>query len=410
MSQKMEFIEQALARGASVSALCEQFGISRQTGHKWLRRYRQQGYLGLVEKSRRPHSMPTAKSEDVVAAVVELRRRRPSWGPDKIARVLASKFGSAAPARNTVARLLRRLGCVRKRRSQRLTWSMDARPCVQAGAPNDVWTIDFKGWWRAGNGQRCEPLTVRDAFSRFVLAVTLVSSTSARQVKRVLQRLFLEHGVPLAIQCDNGAPWVSPHARGGLTKLSVWLVSLGVRLIRSRAGCPQDNGGHERMHRDLGELQLTPAKTRAAQQRDCDRWLVDFNHVRPHDALGGKTPAEVYRPTERRPITIHVPNYPHEWCTRRVSTEGRLSFEGDQVRLGHALSRQLVGLRHETGLRWRVFFFEVDLGVIEIASINGAESLLTVSSVNPKEQSQLFTPVSTNDRSQLTTPAEAVNT
>lgn len=409
MSQKVEFIELASARGANVSALCEQFGVSRQTGYKWLRRYREQGYLGLVEKSRRPHSAPTAKSEDVVAAIVELRHRRSSWGPDKIARILASKFGSAAPARSTVARVLRRLGCIKRRRPSRLTWSMDARPNVQAKAPNDLWTIDFKGWWRAGNGQRCEPLTVRDAFSRFVLAVTLVSSTSSRHVKRVLQQLFLEHGVPLAIQCDNGPPWVSAHARGGLTRLSVWLVSLGVRLIRSRAGCPQDNGGHERMHRDLGELQLTPAKTRGAQQQECDRWTVDFNHVRPHDSLGGKTPSEVYRPEERRPITIHVPNYPHEWCTRRVSTEGRLCFEGDVVRLGHALSRRLVGLRHETGLRWRVFFFEVDLGVIEVASLNGAESLLPVSSVNPKEQSAVLTSVSSTKPDQGQNSTEVVS-
>jgi transposase InsO family protein len=133
-----------------------------------------------------------------------------------------------------------------------------------------------------------------------MLTVTLVASTSGRHVKRVLQRLFREHGMPRAIQCDNGTPWVSVHARGGLTKLSVWLLSLGVRLVRSRVGCPQDNGGHERMHRDLGELQLSQAKTRSAQQRDCDRWMVDFNHVRPHAALGDKTPAEVYRPAATR--------------------------------------------------------------------------------------------------------------
>src|SRR6185369_11566589 len=121
----------------------------------------------------------------------------------------------------------------------------------------------------------------------------------------------------LAMLCDNGSPFVCTRARGGLTKLSVWLVSLGIRLVRSRPGCPQDNGGHERMHRDLSELQHKPARSRRAQQRECDRWVVDFNHVRPHDALGGKTPAEVYKPVERRPLKVHVPNYPPEWCTRR---------------------------------------------------------------------------------------------
>jgi hypothetical protein len=229
-----------------------------------------------------------------------------------------------------------------------------------------------------------------------VLTVTLMSAISCSKVKRVLKRLFEEHGVPSAIQCDNGPPWVCMLARGGLTKLSVWLLSLGVRLIRSRVGCPQDNGGHERMHRDLGELELTPAKSRRAQQPQCDRWVVDFNHVRPHAALGGKTPAEAYRPTEKRPLAVRMPSYPPEWCTRRVTKTGVLCFHGDQVRVGKALGRQLVGLRYENGLRWRAYFFDVDLGIVEIASLEGLESAevsteastgneATVSGVNPDQ-------------------------
>src|SRR5205814_9904976 len=135
---------------------------------------------------------------------------------------------------------------------------------------------------------------------------------------RILDRLFRRHGVPRAIQCDNGVPWVSMRSRGGLTSLSVWLVSLGIRLIRSRVACPQDNGGHERMHRDLSELQLDPARTRRAQQRAADRWLIDFNEVRPHDALSGKTPAEVYRGSERRKAVPRLPTYPPGWITRHV--------------------------------------------------------------------------------------------
>jgi len=188
--------------------------------------------------------------------------------------------------------------------------------------------------------------------------------------------------MPRAIQCDNGAPWVSIQARGGLTKLSVWLVSLGIRLICSRPGCPQDNGGHERMHRDLREPQLKPARTRPAQQLECDRWMVDFNHVRPHAALGGQTPAEVYKPSARRPIAFILPNYPPEWRTRRVGCRGVICFDGDHIRLGSALSGKLVGLRYEGGLRWRAYFFEVDLGTIEIASLNGVVSTVGVSGVN----------------------------
>jgi putative transposase len=292
------------------------------------------------------------------------------------------RFGGDSPSRSTVARVLRRLGKVKRRRPMPRVWSVNGRPHVDVRGANELWTIDFKGWWNAGNGQRCEPLTVRDAHSRYVLAARLVASTTGATVKRVLVRLFREHGVPVAIQCDNGSPWVSTQARGGLTKLSAWLLSLGVRLIRSRPACPQDNGGHERMHRDMRELQLRPARTRSKQQVDCDRWLVDFNHVRPHSALGGRTPAEVYKPTERRPVAVILPSYPPEWSSRRVGSRGVIHFEGDHVRIGVALTGKLVGLRFEGGLRWRVYFFEVDLGTIEVASLNGVVSTERVSTVN----------------------------
>jgi len=382
MSLKLKFVEQACAPGANIAALCREYAISRQTGHKWVRRYHEEGPLGLVEQSRRPRSSPLTKAEDIVAAIVELRNRRPSWGPDKIARVIAARFGSEAPSRSTVARVLRRLGKVKRRRPVARFWAVNGREHVDVRAPNELWTIDFKGWWKAGNGQRCEPLTVRDAYSRYVLTATLVGSTRGTVVKHVLQRLFREHGVPGAIQCDNGCPWVSTQSRGGLTRLSAWLMSLGIRLVRSRPGCPQDNGGHERMHRDLGEVQLRPARSRAAQQLEVDRWLVDFNHVRPHAALGGKTPAEVYRPVERRPIALVVPTYPPDWRTRRVGSSGFISFDGDHIHIGLALARKLVGLRYEGGLRWRIYFFDVDLGTIEIASLNGVVSTAGVSSVN----------------------------
>ncbi len=385
MSLKLRFVEQARAPSANIAALCREYGISRQTGHKWLRRYRDDGPLGLVEQSRRPRSSPLSKAEDIVAAIVELRDRRPSWGPDKIARILAVRFGSEAPSKSTVARVLKRLGKVKRRRPLARLWTVDEREHVEVRAPNELWTIDFKGWWKAGNGQLCEPLTVRDAYSRYVLAAKLVGNKTRGTVKCVLQQLFKEHGVPLAIQCDNGSPWVSLQARGGLTRLSAWLISLGIRLIRSRPGCPQDNGGHERMHRDLRELQLRPARSRTSQQLECDRWVVDFNHVRPHAALGGKTPAEVYCVTEKRPIALALPHYPPEWRTRRVATTGAISFDGDHIFISIALAGKLIGLHYEGGLRWRAFFFGVDLGTIEVASLNGVVSTVAVSSVNRED-------------------------
>lgn len=366
MSQKLEFIEKAGTPGANISALCREYGISRQTGHKWLRRYREQGYVGLSDQSRRPTSSPLATGEEIVVQILELRDRHSTWGPDKIARVLDRSLGTLAPSRSTVSRVLQRLGKTRRRRARVRVWSVDERPRVEVKAPNDLWTIDIKGWWRAQNGERCEPLTVRDAFSRKVLAVTLLARTGAQQVKRVLVELFERHGLPTAMQCDNGPPFICVRARGGLTLLSAWMISLGIKLVRSRPGCPQDNGGHERMHRDLSELELRPARTRRAQQRACDRWMVDFNEVRPHDALGGKTPAEVYRDSNRRSLASLVPSYPPEWKTRRVSRNGNVSINDDSVFLSTALIGHIVGLRQEDALRWHASFFDVDLGTLEI--------------------------------------------
>jgi len=400
MNQKLEFIEKAGARGANISALCREYGISRQTGHKWLRRFRAQGYTGLTEQSRRPHTSPFTTAEEVIVNILELRERHWSWGPDKIARVLRRAHGEDAPSKSTVARVLQRLGRIRKRRPPVRVWSVDGRPRIEVHAPNDLWTMDFKGWWCARNRERCEPLTVRDAFSRRVLAVALLESSRIKDVRQVLQRLFERHGLPLAMQSDNGTPFVSILARGGLSKLSVWLLSLGIQLVRSRPGCPQDNGGHERMHRDLSELQCNPARTRRAQQRSCDRWMVEFNEVRPHDALSGKTPAEVYRNSERRSLLPIDPNYPSDWQVRRVSKNGAVSLDDDTVFVSTALAGQLIGLKQEGLLRWRARFFDVDLGTIEILPLGsavsggGANASLTIEPRQPPPERQSSLPVS----------------
>ena len=400
MSQKLEFIEKAGAPRANISALCREYGISRETGHKWLRRFRAQGYTGLTEHSRRPHTSPFTTAEEIIVNILELRERHWSWGPDKIARVLRRAHGEDAPSKSTVARVLQRLGRIHKRRPPVRVWSVDGRPRIEVHAPNDLWTMDFKGWWCARNRERCEPLTIRDAFSRMVLAVRLLESSRIKDVRQVLQRLFERHGLPLAIQSDNGTPFVSVLARGGLSKLSVWLLSLGIQLVRSRPGCPQDNGGHERMHRDLSELECNPAQTRRAQQRACDRWMVEFNEVRPHDALGGKTPAEVYRNSERRSLAPVVPSYPPEWEVRRVFRNGKVSINGDEVFISTALAGQLIGLKQEGLLRWRARFFDVDLGTIEILPLGsavsggGANASLTIEPRQPPPERQSSLPVS----------------
>lgn len=364
MSQKMDFVERAAA-GEKVADLCREFGVSRQTGHKWIKRFEQQGHDGLEERSRRPRSAPLATAEELVLATLREREAHPRWGPDKLHGRLRKRFGDQTPSRRTIARILQRANKIRERRKRRPISVVDRAPAVVANAPNDVWTADFKGWWRTTNGDRCEPLTVRDGFSRFVLA-TVACSTKQRDVRPIFERLFRRYGVPKAIQCDNGTPFVSVHSRAGLSTLSAWWVSLGIRLVRSRPGCPQDNGAHERMHADVrADVQAYPAATRDEQQRALDRWRQEFNHVRPHQALGGKTPSEVYKVTERRRAIANNYDYPKHFYVRRISAGGVLYFRGDRCPVGAPFAGLQLAIQVIDALRLRLWLRDLDLGVIE---------------------------------------------
>jgi putative transposase len=193
-----------------------------------------------------------------------------------------------------------------------------------------------------------------------------MSSTAMADVRRVFEALFKKYGVPRVIQCDNGIPFICVQARGGLTQLSAWWISLGIRVVRSRPGCPQDNGGHERMHRDMREdLQAFPASSAAAEQRACDRWRLEFNQVRPHEALGGKTPAELYKRSERRPQKTKF-MYPPEWVVRTVTEQGVVNFGGAQIQAGRALIRERVALESLGGSRHRLWFRGLDLGNVDL--------------------------------------------
>lgn len=370
MSLRIEFVERAKA-GESIAALCREFKISRTTGHKWFKRFETQGYEGLEEQSRRPKSTPLATGEELVMAILEARERYVRWGPRKLHGVLRRRFGDQTPSERTIARVLKRADKVRERRSRRKPSVVDRAPQVQASQPNEVWTIDFKGWWRAQDGQKCEPLTVRDAFNRFLLAVQICRPTTV-DVREILERLFKRHGVPQAIQCDNGEPFVSVRSRGGLSQLSAWWMSLGIRLVRSRPGCPQDNGGHERMHSDIAAgPQRHPAASPPAQQREIDRWKQVFNHVRPHDALGGKTPADVYKPAERRRPIARPFQYPPGITSVRIHRNGTFAWCSHLYFLSGSLRTLHVGIQTVDLLHVRVWFRDLDLGSLEIVPAVG---------------------------------------
>jgi hypothetical protein len=243
---------------------------------------------------------------------------------------------------------------------------VEKAPEYKPGEPNDLWTIDFKGWWRVGTGNRCEPLTVRDAFSRYVLQDAHCSPTTA-EVHRHMERLFRKYGVPRAIQCDNGPPFVSVRSPAGISRLSAWWISLGIVVVRSRPACPQDNGGHERMHRDIkAEVQRHPSNDLASEQRRLARFRQEFNHVRPHQALNGRTPAEVYRPTEKRKMVPIEHVYPDGIQPTLVYSCGSFLYQGQKYYISDCLRGYRIGIQYVNPLQVRAWFYEIDLGIIEV--------------------------------------------
>jgi putative transposase len=358
-----ELMLKVLAKEDSIVELAEQYGISRKTIYKWMKRYEGSGLAGLVDRSRRPHSSPMKTSAEMALEIVQLRKEHPSWGPKKLAAILKRRYPNAAiPAIVTVGRVLREAGLMKRANRRSSNGLSPPTPNYIPSEPNDLWTVDFKGWWFTRDGARCEPLTVRDAVSRYILRLQLMTRTRGVDVRPVFEDLFQRYGLPKAIQSDNGSPFASVRAPGGLTALSAWWVSLGIQVVRSRPACPQDNGAHERMHRDMRfELEDNAAATLMDQQRACDDWVTTFNQVRPHEALEQRPPAEVYRVSPRRPSTIVIGVYPDGYHTMKVSRLGWILWQGWKIYVSAGVAGHKVGLEFQ-GALIRVWFGTVLLG------------------------------------------------
>ena len=366
---KREFVLKASSPGANLSELCREHGISRTNGYKWLRRYRSEGEGGLENRSRRPRKISGTDGETVLR-IIELRRDYPRWGPKKVRQLLLRQNQTPLPSVKTIARILDRAGEPRVRRQRRrLHIVLRKHQPLVINAPNDVWTVDFKGWWRTRDGKRYEPLTVRDAFSRYVLCLEMLGSTRADVVKPEFQKLFEKHGLPRVIRVDNGAPFACTTAPGGLSRLSAWWTSLGIRVSFSRPAHPQDNGAHERMHADMADqLEAEPADSQHVQQRAANNWRREFNDVRPHEALGMKTPAELYANSPRRYRGIKVPHYPARHALRRVSRNGCVRFLGKMVFISESLVGHDLAVRKTATGRIAVRFYDLKLGLFDLAS------------------------------------------
>jgi putative transposase len=362
---RREFVRRALQRGCNFAALCRECGIARKTGYKWVARAREEGLRGLREHSRRPRSSPQQLGEEVVCALGRLKLAHPRWGPMKICELYRRQYGEVISV-STSHRILQKLGLVQKRRRRvRRNASTGAAP-ITASRPNHVWTVDFKGWWTLASGERCEPLTVCDAYSRFVLAAVVPTTSGGAAVQRVFLELFERYGLPEVMHSDNGSPFASVHAPLGLSRLSAWWVSLGIDVVRSRPGHPQDNPAHERMHGDIAaEISLHVQSDRTAQQAGLDLWRQEYNTVRPHQSLQHRCPSELYRRSDRRYSPAQL-DYGRGFHPRRVSDNGVIRWHGENVFISTAFAGQLLGLRRASNQELEVWLHHLLLGHVDL--------------------------------------------
>ena len=364
MEQGTEFALRAM-QTLNFRALCQQYGISTKTGYKWRERFWRKGLAGMEEESRRPKSHSKQLPEEEVCEIVRLKLAHLAWGPRKIRELYLRGHGEVA-SESTFKRVLERTSLTQKRRRRRAPEAGRLSSGRQAAALNEVWTVDFKGWWRKAE-QRCEPLTVRDEYSRYLLEVRAVEDARSETVRKSFERIFERHGLPEAIRSDNGSPFASRQGVLGLSRLSAWWVVLGIDLERGRPGHPQDNAGHERMHKDISrELEAEGACDQAA----LDVWRQTFNYERPHEALGMRCPGEVYIASERKyEGTPEDLDYP-KMCSRRVSPKGLISLEGQPLFLSASLGGWSVGLKPIAEDLMEVWFGRLLLGQVDLGTRN----------------------------------------
>jgi len=360
MNQRVEFATRSLGT-ENFRALCQEYGISTKTGYKWQKRFLRYGASGMAEESRRPKSSPAGLPEQVVCEMVRIKNRYSHWGPKKVRRIYERLHGST-PSESSFKRVLARAGLTQARRSRPAPASGRLHSERRAQAANEIWTVDFKGSWHGCGGNRCEPLTVRDEWTRYVLEVRLLDNGSTAAVRTCFERLFEGYGLPGSIRSDNGSPFASASGVLGLSRLSAWWLALGIDLERGRPGCPQDNGAHERLHADMGrELESKQVDTQAA----LEEWRQEFNQERPHEALGMRCPAEVYVPSTRKyegtPEDLVYPGM----AQRKVGNAGCIGWRDERVFISTALNGWSVGLEASQEERWNVWFGRLLLGELD---------------------------------------------
>ena len=364
--EQIQFIERWQEGRVSFVALCRTFGISRKTGYKRIQRFEAWSWEGLGDLSRAPNSHPNRTEQAVVDRIIAARLEHPTWGPKKLVAWLRNREPDAPwPAPSTAGDLLDRAGLVQRRKGRRRSapWS---QPLATAEHPNDLWCIDFKGWFRTGDGVRVDPLTLVDAASRYLLVCDGLQRPRGPEVRRIMERAFREYGLPWVIRSDNGPPFASV-GLGGLSPLAVWWVKLGIIPERTQPGHPEQNGRLERLHRTLkAETVSPPQATPGKQQRAFSGFRVSYNEDRPHEALGQVPPAKRYQPSARAyPSKVESPEYGAGTTVRRVKTNGEIKWNGERVYLSESLRGEPVGLAPVDERYWSIRYGPLHIGLLD---------------------------------------------
>ena len=373
MEQKEQFIHEMLKQEIPFKHLCQEFGISEKTGHKWKNRFYEFGKSGLYEQSKQSQTHPNQIDGDTAAELIRIKNAHMAWGPKKIREIYAKAYpNKEVPSLSSVKRILDKAGLVKTRKIKPPSTSNCPRlqQQIQAKEPNDVWCIDFKGWWKS-DGDICEPFTVRDRASRKILCAKLMTSKTSEAVRAVMTDLFKKYGLPKVIHSDNGTPFAAPNGLLNLTTLSVWWITLGIMPDRSLKGRPDQNGSLERMHKDIAEeIQGKISGGIKANQAVLDAWVIEYNSVRPNEAIGMKTPDEVYRVSDRcYNGDFDELEYPMGFLVRKVLGSGEIIINGTRITIGYSLRGWQVGLKPiDDDSKYHVFLTDFLLGTLDLDS------------------------------------------
>ena len=367
MDQKIQLIADWQSKNLSLTDLSQKYGISRPTVYKLIERYEQHGIEGLKEQSRAPKICPHRTPEKVISLVIQGKLKNRKRGPRKIRAQLKRQHPNLElPAISTIAYWLKKEGLVEKRK-KRLRVPPYTEPFCECKAPNDVWSIDYKGQFYMKNGHVCYPLTISDNLSRFILGCKALEGPRYVPTRRYLESVFREYGLPDAIRSDNGTPFAGK-CIGGLSRLSIWFIQLGIIPERIEKGCPQQNSRHERMHRTLKSDALDSiARNLKEQQQAFDIFQHDFNHNRPHESLNDQTPSEFYKKSNRPYVGCpHMPEYGYDYTVRHVKHSGEIKFKGRVFYVTGLLAKQPVGLKEITDDIWQLQYSFYVLGSVDL--------------------------------------------